>query len=802
MSRIKKILISLLGLAALAGGTVYHLHRRPLPPLSGEYQAAGLSAPVEIVRDSWGTPHIFAANRQDAYFALGYAVAQDRLFQLHLVKHLTQGRLAELVGPPGLELDRLHRTLDLHGNGIRMLERSSQDTRASIRSYVSGINAWLENPDMKPPVEFLLLGTSPEPFREDDFVGLIGMMTWALNPGWFFDRIYERVQTAVGPERAAELFPLSRGGPRPVFLPQTVFRFPLLDNAQAAAQALGMSFQAGASNNWVVSPEKTASGAALLANDPHLDHALPSLWYQAHISAGGLDAAGMTMPGFPFVVIGRNRDIAWGMTNVMADASDFFLERLNPENQGQVMHQGRWVPLETREETISIKGGGEERLVIRTTPHGPLIGELFQGLGQAAEMQPVSLQWVLEKSTQTSELDAFNMLNHARDWDEFRRACSRFGAVSNNIAYADRQGHIGMQASGALVQLPPDDTGTRYRRGWDGSDEWQGFHPFSFNPRRFDPPGGWAASANNPLLSGGNEYISAYWEPQDRFDMIVSELSRAGNANRPEKGFTAEDMRQLQNNISWPLGLRLSAEVAAIHRLNPPGGEAARLALPLLEGWDGRMDAASPAAAIMAVFYRHLFHTLFDDELGGELAADIRKKDNVSALMIRQVLDEGPAWWFDRQDTPGQESREDIMRITFRAATEELEAALGRDPAKWEYGRIHSLEFTHPLGRVKALAPYFNLGPFPMAGHAQTVAKAQTHDGETGVYHGPGMRMIVDWSQPDRAWTVITNGQSGIRASEFYDNMTQYWLQGRHVPLYMEREDIEKNQVGTLVLRP
>ncbi|MDH4247818.1 MAG: penicillin acylase family protein [Deltaproteobacteria bacterium] len=803
MKVLKIVLAVLVALILAAAGGGYYLHRRPVPPLEGAFQVPGLTAPVEVILDRWGVPHIHAQSEKDAYFAMGYMLARDRLFQLTLIKFITQGRLAELVGEEALPLDRLHRTVDFHGQGRVQFLHAVPEVRTAVAAYIQGVNAWVETMPSGVPVEFLILGISPQPFLEDDFLGLIGFMTWSLNLGWWEDVMYERVVAKVGLEKALDLYPLVFGGQPSIYAGTRPSVPSLLTGAAEAATRLGLDAPLTASNNWVVSPARSASGKALLANDPHLGHSVPGFWYQVHLVAPGLDVAGMALPGFPMVVIGRNRDIAWGFTNVMLDASDYFLERLKPDDPNQVMYKGNWVPVKERKEILRIKGGGSETLIVRTTPHGPLVSGVMEPLSKLPEAQAadktqaLSLQWVPWVDTTHNDMDGFYTLNRARNWTEFRSALSRLGSVAMNVAYADNQGHIGIQVSGRIPLLPEGQSGMRFRKGWDGADEWRGFLPFEQNPFLFDPPRGFAVSANNPSLTpeARKLYISAYWEPTGRFERITQRLAAMDKAS-------AEDLMNLQMDITWPMAADWALDIRKAFAAGGPRIESPTLApaLKLLEGWDGSFEEDSVPAALFSAYYKHLFHQLFADEMGEDLAKDFRTRNNTSALMMHHVMAQPHSPWYDRVNTPAPEKRADVIRAAFLEGLKELSERLGATPSEWRWGRLHTMEFVHPLGMVKALAPYFNLGPFPLGGHTETVAKGEFHDETYQVYLGPGLRLVVDWATPGQHWGVVTNGQSGIRASYYYDNLTPLWLEGG-LPL-VELEPRAGNRAGRLALQP
>ncbi len=830
----------LLIVAAAAAGVGLYAWRRALPQIEGTLHAPGLAAPVEIVRDRWGVPHIFAASDADAYYALGWVMVQDRLFQLDLLRHAAQGRLAELFGRDALPLDRLFRTLDLPGSGRRMYAGVRPEVRAAGGAFTAGMNASLAELGTRLPPEYVLLRTVPDPFQPDDFAAVVGYLTWRLNPGWRMDPLYERIVAKVGPRLAAELFPQAaqeplrtagrspddprnRDDPRsPIApggaearrspdtprspnapggtdgprgpLPQPD-RFRLSPAAQALLDALP---QFTASNSWALAPARSASGHALLASDPHLGLGLPSTWYEAHLRTPQSEVIGAFLPGLPFAIIGHTRAIAWGLVNLDLDAGDFFLERLDAAHPGQVLFRGGWVALQERHELIHSKGGDTEALLVRSTPHGPLVNDVQPGAAQA-----LSYRWVYAAAQDANEINGFYDLNRARDWAGFRAALSQFGAVAQSVTYADRRGHIGLQVSGRIPLRAGRRDGLGFREGWTGRDEWEGFLPFERNPSELDPASGTIAVANNPPAQEGEVYLSGYFEPQDRITRIRALLAR-------KERHSIEDLERMQRDEVFVSGRVLAPQVIAAFASAPaaPGKSAAppgavRAALEALQGWDGAMTLESRAATVFAVFYKHLFHEIFADELGEELLAELRSQGgNASAVMIHAALQPGHASWLDRRATPALEDRAAIFRAAFSAAEAELVERLGEDPSRWQWGTLHQIEFAHPLGRVRALAPLFNVGPLPVPGHAQTIDKGQFHDGDFRVYLGPSLRQITDLGDPAHAWAILPGGQSGLPASPHYADLIPLWREGRYHPLLLERDELERLAEGRLVLTP
>jgi penicillin G amidase len=774
------LLAAALGLGALAA----FVHRRPLPRLDGRVRVAGLGARVEIVRDRWGVPHIFAASETDAYFGLGYAAAQDRLFQLEVHRRIGQARLAELFGPAALPADRLFRTMDLHGIGKRRLAAASAQVQASAAAYAAGINAAVAASPAR-PVEFLLLRHSFAPVAADEFVGLGGYLVWILNASWEMDPLYESLAVKVGDAKAALLFPYDRGGVPPVFPeppPEAVVPHSLSALLDVAPPPAG-------SNTWAVAPSRSATGHALLASDPHLAHGAPSLWYEVHLHAPGLDVAGVTLPGLPGIVIGHNRRIAWGMTNLMLDAADFFVERVDGTPPRQVMHRGAWVPLRRREERIVVKGGETVTMEVLETPHGPLVNHLVDGA-----TRPLSYQWVHAAAEDSNDFEGFARLNRAHDWATFREALSHLGAAAQNASYADVDGHIGLQASGRIPRRVGRWDGNRFRVGWDGSEEWDGFVPFAQLPSVADPPSGWLAAANNVTVPEPAPYfISSHWEPPDRILRI-----RAVLAAQPK--LSLADMRALHGDVTLAAWPRLKEALRAAFAAEAPDAAAGPV-LDRLWRWDGTMSTDSAEAAVFAAFYKHLFHEIVDDEIGA-LANGYRAKNNLSAIMIEAALFGAASEWLDDVRTPAVEGRDAILRRAMGLGLSELRACCGESPAGWSWGARHQVLLKHPMGRGALLGAYFNLGPFPAPGHALTVNKGEFRDEDYGVTVSPSTRQLIDMGNPADALSILPAGQSGIRASKHYSDHFALWRSLEYHPMLMDRAAIDAVAEGTLILEP
>ena len=513
------------------------------------------------------------------------------------------------------------------------------------------------------------------------------------------------------------------------------------------------------------------------------------IWHIVHLSIAGQDVAGVTIPGMPFIAIGHNRDIAWGLTNLMADQGDLFVEKIDPADPGRVMFRGRWVRMEERRETIAVKGGLPIQLTVRITPHGPLVQDLLKGQTQA-----LALRWVADVARDANDLDAFAAIDKARSWPEFRAALRLMGGIAQNFAYADRHGNIGVQAGGRIPLRLGNPNGARYRVGWDGSQEWGGWVPFDKMPFSYNPSQGYLATANTPpFRRPAPFYLSSNYEPRDRW-LRITELLGA------REKLSLADMGAVQTDIVWVGARALTAKLKEVYAA-PPADPTERTALQLLAGWDGTMAADSPAAMLCAAFFEQLYTEIFSDEFGPDLTRQVRDFHNLRAVLVRQVL-EGDSLWLDNVATPAREGWPEVVRPAFSKAVAGLKQELGDTPAAWSWGALHTFEIKHPLGAVRWLAPYFNRGPFPMSGNAMTVDKAESPGGSYSVNHGPSMRQITDFADIDGALIVLPGGESGIPASPHYADDLRLWLKGQYHPLPLSRAAVESQLEGRLVLQP
>ena len=779
-----RILIGIVLVVVLVlGGGYLHL-RGSLPKVKGTVRLNGLDGQVEVVRDAEGIPHIFTATDHDAFFALGYVHAQDRMWQMEVQRRIGAGRLSEVLGEAALSTDQFLRTVGIYRAARAAWPAIGAESQAALEAYAAGVNAWLDGRRTLPP-EFLILGVKPEPWTVYDSLAWAKMMAWDLGGNYDLELLRARLAQAIGLERTAELLP-----PYPEEGPT------ILAAAQAAAQTAGTlldldtslqtAWQLGGldvgSNSWVIAGNRTESGLPLLANDPHLGARIPSIWYLAELQGDRLHAIGATLPGLPAVVIGHNDDIAWGTTNLGPDVQDLYVERINPQNPNQYEIEGQWVDMLVIEEPIYVKGCPEPILwAARSTRHGPLISDV-----SSQAPMPVALRWTALDPGDTT-IDAFLQVNYARDWDAFTQGMRSYVAPSQNFLYADRQGNIGYLAPGRIPVRTQGD-GTLPVPGWDGAYEWTGWIPFEELPQAFNPPSGFIVTANNRSVPETYPYLITYdWVPPYRAQRIGELIEHKSEISLADMMAIQADQHSAQ---AWELLPFLLQVVPADTRQGR--------ALDYLKGWTGVAAADSVATAIYQAWLMHLGPAIFEDDLHGDLYQDLANRQH--ATFLANLMADEENTWCDNVLTVPVERCTDVAGMALERALDDLQARRGRNRARWQWGRLHRTQYPHtPFSQVGALRRFFHR-QIANGGDGYTVNVAPVRYTEPYLqYHVPSYRQIVDLSDLGNSVFMHTTGQSGNPFSAHYDDLIERHQAVEYLPMVAGRERVTGD---VLILRP
>ena len=785
------LVILLVFLVLLGAGGGYYLLRRPWPTTQGRLEVAGLSAPVEIYRDRWGVPHIYAQTAEDLFFAQGYVHAQDRLWQMDFQRRTGHGRLSEVLGDATLDIDRFLRTIGTSRAAQADVERLDPESRRYLEAYARGVTAYIESHRDRLPIEFRLLGYTPEPWRPVDTLVWAKMMAWDLGTNWELELLRARIVAQLGAEALEGLF-VPYPPDAPLIVPPEVGAYqglgePSLAALHRASAWLGLGDDGFGSNSWVVAGDRTATGAPLLANDPHLGIQMPSIWYEIGLHGGGFDVVGASLPGAPGVILGHNDRIAWGFTNLGADVQDLYIERLNPEDPYQVEYNGQWEDVQVIREEIPVKGRPPEVLEVRVTRHGPLINDVVEGLEQ-----PLAFRWTA--ISEPSEVwRAILNLNRARNWEEFRDALRYFTVPGQNIIYADVEGNIGYQATG-LIPIRAQGDGRVPVPGWTDAYEWVRFILYEEMPFSFNPASGQIVTANNRVVGDEYPYLLTHdWTAPYRAQRIIDLLA-------DRKGLTIQDFQAIQADVYSIPAARLVPYILNAAR---PQGFLEEEALERLKAWDYRMDADSPAASIFEVVYREIVRELFGDELGEELLSDYLEHSSVHHLAVERLIDRPDDPWWDDTRTPQRETRDEILDRAFRRGVDWLGSQLGDMTSVWLWGRIHGATFDHPLGAVRPLDLLFNRGPVPARGSGVTVNAAGFNYAKGfAVSSLASYRQIIDLADLRNSISMHTTGQSGHPFHPHYADLIPMWQGVDYHPMYWDAVRLASEGATRLVLSP
>lgn len=755
--------------------------RSSLPPEAGELAVGGISGEVRIARDTNGVPHITAGDLADALYGLGFAHAQDRLWQMEFQRRLGAGRLSEIFGARTLELDRNLRTIGFAQLAARAAERLDPEARRLLDSYVAGVNAYLSTRRGALPLEFLLTDSRPEPWTAADSLVWLYMMGWTLSTNMEEEMLRARVLARFDQARLDEMFPdypsraLAPVGPAIQAL-QTLYRG--LDWRGAARLAGALPAAPAASNNWVVDGRRSASGKPMLANDPHLSLTAPGIWYLARLSVPGLELVGGTLPGLPGVVIGHNGQLAWGLTNLMADVQDLYVEKLIPGDPRRYLTPDGPQPFATRTETIKVHGAADVDIAIRSTRHGPVISDVHPRAAQAApEGHVISLAW-MPAQIEDRTLSGLLALNQARNVAGAREAGRRIGVVALNLLTADSEGRIAYQAVGAVPQRQPDNPlqGTLPNPGWEAVYDWIGAIAYEDLPQALDPPGGMLATANHKVVDDDYPHrLSNSWLPGYRIRRIEEVLRATPRHNAGSFAALQMDARSLHATDLLPRLTRIEPTGAAAHR-----------AIELLRRWDGTMAAERPEPLIFAAWYREILRVVLSDELGDLYEPFVEPPVFGMRFLFMQRVLESEAGWCDDRRTTETETCNQALERALDAALERLAARHGDDMSAWRWGEAHRAVWRHQaLADMPLLGAWLSPGG-PAPGEAETVNASPfaTLPGQPfDSSYGPGLRMIVDLANPPAALFIAPPGQSGNPLSRHYRDMHAPWQAGDHIDI-------------------
>ncbi len=796
MKKYKKIgwiLLIGLGILLLGGGIFVHSLK---PTYDGEKQLPGLSNTVQVHYDTYGIPHIYAKNEADAFKALGYVHAQDRLWQMELLRRIGKGGLSEVFGSDLLPTDKFFLSLGIDEASARTVAKLDQDSPIVqlAQAYLDGVNRFIE--EGPTPIEFYLTGLDKECFTLTDMYNIVGYMGFSFAQAHKTDPLLTNIKDKLGTAYLEDL--AIDVSPATVWIKNHPSeRADTLQNAitslvSDALKGLPAPLFVG-SNSWVVGPAKTKSGKVIFANDPHIGFAQPSVWYEAHISTPTYEKYGYHLAGVPFPLLAHDRDLAYGLTMFENDDVNFYYEENHPQDSTQYKGKNGWESYGTVSKTIKVKDGEDVAFSYRTTERGPVLNGIAD---QITGERPISMSWVYT-AMENKMMEAVYGMSHADGLDEFKAALPNIHAPGLNVMYGDVEGNIGWWASAKLFQIP-DSSHTKFIM--DGSAAGAGpkrYLHFSENPQAINPPWGYVYSANNQPDSIAGMVYPGYYLPENRAKRIVQLLE-------PKDDWDQEAVRAMITdntssvNPSVVMNLAKSVKVKELT-------DVQIVELDKLTAWKGEYPLENVEATIYHRWMYFFLRNTFMDELGADMFQQFLATHFHKRAIAPLSAKEHSIWWDNINTKEVKETRQDIVHGAYVEALESLNRDFGTDRANWTWGKVHTLEHTHPIGRVAALRSFFNVGPFPVQGTKEVINNLAFPYDESGLYKvtaGPSTRRVIDFSDIENSVSILPTGQSGNPLSPHYEDQAEMFAKGEFRKMMLNKKEIKENAKNVLTFNP
>jgi penicillin amidase len=755
---------------------IYSILKRTQPTLEGSLVVARLASPAKIVRDIYAIPHIFAENPRDLFLAQGFVTAQDRLWQMDLTRRIALGRLSEIFGKQTVDMDYFMRALEIDGLAKKIYGYLDDETKSDLLAFAEGVNNYINSG--KRPIESLILRFKIEPWTPTDTISI--HLLYALNLSINMDEeiFINRAIKLLGEKKAESIFKdfrIETFGGKKLMERDSDF----MSGYRIAKQMFGLFTSYGASNGWVIDGTKSKSGKPMLANDPHLRIGIPSVWYEVHLNAPGINVIGATFPGTPYVMIGHNERVAWGFTDSMADKVDLFIEKINPHDKTKYWFKDHWEDIRTKRIGIRVKGKSRYTILskqINFTRHGPIINPFRDGVDDT-----LSMKWSASEVVDRT-LIGLSKLNRSKNVKEIMSE-GKYGKIyTQNIIFADVDGNIGYQLVGG-VPFRLKGNGKFPVPGWSGEYEWSGFIPDEALPYLLNPSSHFIVTANNKLVGEDYPYlISNTWDPPYRSRRITTLLNEK---NR----LSIKDFENMQADVH---SLAASLFVQSIRGIKSNDPEV-KWVLDELSNWDFDITSRSMAALLYEVTRFYLLRNTFEDELGEIFPSLLRNLEFNSKFIDEVIADPDSVWW-DNVRSKGIEKREDIVGKSVKDAIADIKGKLGWKPSNWTWGAIHKYKFEHPLGKVRGLSYVFDPKPLPAEGDRDTINNSYfSYDKPFDVINISTYRVIVDLSDMDNAISMNSTGQSGDPLSRFYSDNIPKWARVVYKTLFFDDKSIEAN---------
>ena len=785
-------LLTLIGvLAVIIGGFTYHLK----PDYDGEKKLEGLSQEVQVYYDTYGIPHIYADNDKDAFKALGYVHAQDRLWQMELLRRIGSGGLAEVFGKDLLSTDKFFLALgidDYSAETIAKLNASDAAVQMS-QAYLEGVNQFIA--DGPTPVEFYLTGLEKKPFVIKDVYNTLGYMAFSFAMAHKTDPLLSKIKDKLGFEYLKDLeinsdtttlriknYPITRSDS----IRESI------SEVMSSLEQLSIPLFEG-SNGWAIAPSKTKNGKVIFANDPHIGFSQPSVWFEAHVSTPNYEKYGYHLAGVPYPILGHNRKLAYGMTMFENDDVDFYYEKTHPEDPRKYRNGNDWKDYEVIAKTIKVKDSDDVQFSYKKTNHGPVLNGIAD---QISGDRPIAMWWIFTK-VENKLLNALYNMSYANGLSEFGKALEELHAPGLGIVYGDAEDNVAWWAAAKLYKIP-DSINTKFvneaGKGLPVEKEYLGFNE---NPHAVNPPWHYVYSANNQPDSIAGMLYPGYYLPENRARRIDELL----------KGKNDWDKEAVANMITddiSPVNVEIVSELLKRVEVDSLNDEHLKI-LDALKLWKGDYPKESVEATVYHRWLYVILKNTFKDELGETLFEELLNTHLIKRTIAPIIANESSIWWDDTSTQNITETKTDIINTSFREALKDLEGKLGEDRSSWVWARVHTIEHGHPIGQIDALRSFFNVGPFSVRGTRDVINNMYfpyTEDGENKVSSGPSTRRVIDFSDIENGMSILPTGQSGNPFSTHYKDQAKMYVNGQFRKMMLNKDEIKSTAKSRLTLKP
>lgn len=784
MKKLKKALLIFISFTALLSLLVYGYLLTTKPQYEGELAIKNTSKETAVYFDDYGVPHIYAANQKDAMTTLGCVHAQDRLWQMELIRRIAPGKLSEIFGTRALKNDKFFIGLGIEENAekaIAELDKNGKPYQMAM-AYLDGINQYLENG--KTPIEFTILGIKKEKFTLKDVYNTFGYMAFSFAMAQKTDPLLTDIKNQYGEEYLKDLgIDYSLNPTRLKISKEKTQQYIEISKSITALLENSPVPPFIGSNSWVLSPKKTKTGKVLFCNDPHIEYSQPGTWYEAHISCPEYEMYGYYLAGTPFPLLGHNRNYAYGLTMFENDDADLFQEENNPKNENQYKTATGFENYKIRTKTIKVKDSTSVILRIKETQHGPIINDL---IADFKIQKPVSFSWIYTQQP-NKILDAVYGLSRANNIEEFQKSVSYIVAPGLNIMYGDAKNNIAWFTSGKLYKLEKGVNANFILNGTNGIDDKKEFLDYSKNPSAVNPSWNYVYSSNNmPEAIDGYNY-PGYYLPEDRARRITNLLDSKSDWNK-------ENVSKMMTDDTSPVSTEIVKTMLAVIEGEKLSNQEKEV-VSVLRNWKGTNRLTDVAPTIYNKWIYLYLKNTYQDEMGETSFKQFLKTHIMKQSIAFQTKNENSPWWDNIATKNKKETRKDILKIAFQQAILSLNNQLGTDVNSWTWNRVHKVEYKHPLGSVALFKPFFNVGLFEIAGANEVINNTMfdySDEVEYTIKAGPSTRRIVDFSDVENSWSILPTGQSGNPMSKHYNDQAEMYAIGKFRKMKLNKEEIIK----------